>query len=106
MFEKSWEYGKDLFACFVNLKKACDRVLRDKLQEILREYVVDGQLWYVQVFLLPTGGLCSGKWQAIKAVLCARCTPARMRFVTSPLHCWHDLNRQIQLSVPRLEIAK
>ena len=24
IFEKSWEYGKDLFACFVNLEKAYD----------------------------------------------------------------------------------
>ena len=30
---------------------------------------------------LPTGGLCFGKWQAIKAVPCGRWTPARMRFV-------------------------
>ena len=26
IFEKSWEYGKDLFACFVDLEKAYDRV--------------------------------------------------------------------------------
>ena len=25
IFEKSWEYGKDLFACFVDLEKSCDR---------------------------------------------------------------------------------
>ena len=25
IFEKSWEYGKDLFACFVDLEKAYDR---------------------------------------------------------------------------------
>ena len=28
IFEKSWEYGKDLFACFVDLEKAYDRVSR------------------------------------------------------------------------------
>ena len=43
IFEKSWEYGKDLFACFVDLEKACDRVSRDKFWKILREYDVDGQ---------------------------------------------------------------
>ena len=24
IFEESWEYGKNLFACFVDLEKACD----------------------------------------------------------------------------------
>ena len=44
IFEKSWKYGKDLFACFVDLKKAHDRVPRDKLRKVLREYGVDGQM--------------------------------------------------------------
>ena len=50
------------------------------------------------VILLQTGGLCSGKWQAIKAVPCGRWTPARVRFVTSPFHCLHELDRQMQPS--------
>ena len=44
IFEKSWEYGKDLFACFVDLEKAYDRVSRDKLYNVLQEHGVDGQL--------------------------------------------------------------
>ena len=41
---KSWEYSKNLFACFVDLEKAHDRVPRDKLWKVLQEYGVDGQL--------------------------------------------------------------
>ena len=44
IFEKSWEYGKDLFACFVDFEKACDQVPRDKLWKVLQEYDVDGHL--------------------------------------------------------------
>ena len=42
--EKSWEHGKDHFACFIDLEKAYDRVLRDKLWKVLQEYGVDRQL--------------------------------------------------------------
>ena len=38
------------------------------------------------------------KLQAIKAVPCGRLTPARVRFVTSPFHCLHELDRQMQPS--------
>ena len=44
IFENCWEYGKDLFACFVDLKKANHRVPQDKLWKVLREYGVNGQL--------------------------------------------------------------
>ena len=44
IFEKSWEYGKDLFACFVDLEKACDRVSPDKLWKVLRQYDGNGRL--------------------------------------------------------------
>ena len=44
IFKKSWEYGKDLFACFVDLEKAYDRGPRDKLWKVLQEYGVNCQL--------------------------------------------------------------
>ena len=36
--------------------------------------------------------------QAINAVLYRRWTPARVRFVTSPFHCLHELDQQMQPS--------
>ena len=42
IFEKSLEYGKDLFACFVDLEKAYDRIPWDKLWKVLQEYRVNG----------------------------------------------------------------
>jgi len=44
IFEKSWEYAKYVYACFVDFEKAYDRVPREKLWEVLREYGVDRRL--------------------------------------------------------------
>ena len=55
------------------------------------------RLWSVVtrhlVIVLP-----SGKWQAIKTVQCGHWTPSRLRFVTSPFHCLHELDWQMQPS--------
>ena len=44
IFEKSWEYAKEIDACFVDLEKAYDRIPRDKLWAVLLQYGIDGQL--------------------------------------------------------------
>ena len=55
IFEKSWEYGKDLFACFVNLEKARDRVPWDKLWKVLQEYGVDVVVVVAHIYPPVTG---------------------------------------------------
>ena len=42
--KKSWEYPKDVYACFVDHEKAYDRVPRDTLRKVLQEYGIDGSL--------------------------------------------------------------
>ena len=44
IFEKAGDYAKDVFACFVDLKKTYSRVLRDKLWRVLQEYNIDEHL--------------------------------------------------------------
>jgi len=38
IFKKSWEYAKDVYTCFIDLEKAYDRVLREKLWRVLWVY--------------------------------------------------------------------
>ena len=61
IFEKSREYGKDLFACFVDLEKAYGRVPlkhMHKLWKVLREYGVDGQLLHAIEFFYCRAEVC------------------------------------------------
>ena len=44
IFEKSWEYAKDVIACFVGLEKAYNRAPRNKLWRVLQEYGIDRHL--------------------------------------------------------------
>ena len=44
IFEKSWEYAKDAFACFADLEKTYNRIPRGKLWRVLHEYGIDGHM--------------------------------------------------------------
>ena len=63
IFEKSWEYAKEVNACFVDFEKACDRIPRDKL-------------WAVLLVLQLLGGAVTVWywWPATNCYLLSRCT--------------------------------
>ena len=44
IYEKSWEYAKEVNACFVDLEKTYDCIPRDKLWAVLLQYGIGGQL--------------------------------------------------------------
>ena len=44
IFEKSWEYAKEVNACFVDPEKEYDCISRDKLWAVLLQYGIGGQL--------------------------------------------------------------
>jgi len=58
IFEKSWEYVKDIYACFDELVKAYDGVSSEKLLGVLREYGVDCYLLLAVKSLYPFFLLC------------------------------------------------
>ena len=46
IFEKSWEYGKDVYICFVDLVKSYIRVAPKKPLGVLQEYVVTATCYW------------------------------------------------------------
>ena len=44
VFEKSWEYAKEVYTCFLDLDKAYECVPKNELRAVLLEYDVRGQL--------------------------------------------------------------
>ena len=53
IFEKSWEYAKDVYTCFVDLEKAYDRVTHEKLSGVFRENGGDDRLLLAVKSLYP-----------------------------------------------------
>ena len=97
IFKKSWGYGKHLFACFADLEKAYDRVARDKLWKVLREYGVGGQLLRAIKSFYCRPKVCvwvNGKQSKPFHVGVG----LRQGCVLSPFHCLHELDGQMQLS--------
>ena len=65
MFEKSWKYAKDLFTCFVDLKKVCDR-LSNFGEFCKRMALMVSSYMPLSHSMVATGILWLGKWQSIK----------------------------------------
>ena len=55
---KLWKYDKEVYPCFVDLEKAYDHVLRDKLWAVLLEYDVRDQLLAANKSLYKWSEVC------------------------------------------------
>ena len=67
MFEKSWKYGEDLFACFVDLKKVSYDCLSNFGGFCRRMTLMVSCYMPLRHSMMPTVVLWLRKWQAIKA---------------------------------------
>jgi len=66
IFEKYWEYAKNFYTCFVDIEKAYNRVPREKLWGVLREYGVDGRLLLAITSLYSCSEIC-GRVERVKS---------------------------------------
>jgi len=53
IFEKSREYAKEVYTCFVDFKKAYDLVPCEKLWGVLQVYSVDGRCYWPSSHCIP-----------------------------------------------------
>ena len=97
IFEKSWDYAKDVFACFVDLEKAYDRIPRYTLSRVLQDYGINGCLLMAIKSFYCQFKVCvhvNGKQSKSFHVGCW--SSARVCFVTFPFHNLHELDGQAQ----------
>ena len=95
IFEKFWEYAKDVLACFVDLEKAYDQVLGGKLWRVLQEYGIDMHLSMAVKSLYCQPEVCgrvNGK--PSKSFHVGVVFGKVFNFVTSPFHNLHELDGQ------------
>ena len=78
VFEKSWEYAKEVYICFVELEKTYDRVPRDK-------YDVRGQLFDAIKLLYKQSEICvcvNGMKTNVSVELREGCVLSPLLFIT------------------------
>ena len=98
IFEKSWEYTNDVFAWFVNLEKAYDRVPRNKLWKKLHKYGIGGHLLMAINSLYSYTEVCirvNGKQSKsfhVDVGLRQRCVLSSLFFITY-MNCMDKLSR-------------
>ncbi|KAK5902677.1 hypothetical protein CesoFtcFv8_007911 [Champsocephalus esox] len=86
ILEGAWEYAYPVYMCFVDLEKAYDRVPRELLWEVLREYGVRGSLFRAIQSLYSQSKSCvrvlGSKSDPISG---EGWPPPGLRFVTNPV---------------------
>ena len=111
VFQKWWEYGKELYTCFLDLEKAYSRVPRNKLWAVLLKYDVRGQLLAAIESLYKQSEVCvhlmgmktktfcqgcgSGNWKRKRSFFCKRGSESRSPKIISLPHTLFDLESSL-----------